>query len=310
MPLSAFFQAQTVEEMAARLEEEKESSPAALSSLIAIQPSGPRPPLFCVHAQGSDAFEYRPFARYLGPDQPLYGLSPQGLDGRQPPHDRVEDMAAHYVREIREAQPEGPYYLGGWSFGGVIAFEMARQLRAAGARIALLALFDTYSRLPDRPAKPPLSRFLLWRLQFHLGAVRRLERGHKLRYVAAKGTSVLRSAGRLVATGWSRILRAIRRPSPTAYDRVRAANLEAARQYVPQPYDGVLTLFRATGMGLASSDDPYLGWAEVPGVDTEIIEVPGVHRSILRQEEDIRSLAERLCERLALAQRENGVPGV
>jgi thioesterase domain-containing protein len=214
-------------------------------------------------------------------------------------------MAAHYIREIREAQPEGPYYLGGWSFGGVIAFEMARQLMAAGARIALLALFDTYSRLPDKPADPPRSRFLLWRLRFHLGAVRRLERDQKLRYVMAKVRSVLRWAGRQTDSVWSGILREIRRPLPTAYDRVRAANHDAARHYVPQPYDGTLTLFRATGMGLASSDDPYLGWAEVPGVDIEIIEVPGVHRSILREEEDIRSLAEKLCERLALAQREN-----
>jgi amino acid adenylation domain-containing protein len=305
LPLSAFFQAQTVAEMAARLEEEKALTP--WSSLVAIQPGGSRPPLYCIHAQGSEALEYRVFARYLGPDQPLYGLSPQGLDGRLPPHDRVEEMAAHYIREVREAQPEGPYYLGGWSFGGVIAFEMARQLQAAGQAVALLALFDTYSRLWHRPARNSGLRFIWQRLGFHVGAVRRLEPGRRFRYLARKGSSALAWVGRKVRGLYGSLYASVRRPLPTAYDRVRAANWRAATVYVPKSYDGAITLFRATGMGLASSDDPYLGWGEVSGVDIEVIEVPGVHRSILREEQDTRALAEKLSDRLRLAQEARSV---
>jgi len=300
LPLSMFFQAQTVEQMAARLEEDR--APSSWSSLLAIQPGGTRPPLFCVHAQGSEALEYRVFAQYLGPDQPLYGLSPQGLDGRLPPHDRVEEMAAHYIREIREAQAEGPYYVGGWSFGGVIAFEMARQLRNAGQEVGLLALFDTYSRRPDRPARASRLRFLAWRLGFHLGAVGRLEPARKLQYVSAKGSSALSWVRRQIWLWSQSRFEAVRRPRPTVYQRVRAANQEAARVYDPQPYEGVITLFRATGMGLANSDDPYLGWGDVSGVDIEVIEIPGVHRSILREDEDVRRLAENLSQRLRRAQ--------
>lgn len=296
LPLSTIFQAQTVAEMAARLEEQK--APSSWSSLLAIQPGGSRPPLFCVHAQGSEALEYRAFARYLGPDQPLYGLAPQGLDGRLPPHDRVEDMAGHYIREVREVQPEGPYYLGGWSFGGVIAFEMARQLQAVGQEVAFLALFDTYSRLWDRPARPSSFRFVWRRLGFHFAAVRRLEPGGRFRYLVRKGSSALAWIRRHLRALYG----SLRHPLPPAVDQVRAAHQRAAVVYVPKSYEGGMTLFRATGLGLASSDDPYLGWGEVSGIDIEVIEVPGAHRSILREEEDIRALAEKLCERLRLAQ--------
>jgi amino acid adenylation domain-containing protein len=303
LPLSAFFQTQTIADMAARLA--KDQAPSSWSSLMAIQPGGSRPPLFCVHAQGSEALEYRVFAGHLGPDQPLYGLSPQGLDGKLPPHDRVEDMAAHYMDEIREAQPEGPYYVGGWSFGGVIAFEMARQLRSAGQEVALLALFDTYSRPPVRSARPSFLRFAGWRLEFHVGAMSRLEPGKRLGYLSARASSAAGWVRRRCAAWLGRLRGGLSRPLPTAYDFVRSANQEAARVYRPQPYDGTITLFRATGMGLASSDDPYLGWGDVPGVDIEVIEVPGVHRSILREEEDIRTLAEKLSERLERAQGEH-----
>ena len=103
-----------------------------------------KPPFFCVHALGGNVLEYYDLARHLGDDQPFYGLQSAGLDGRRPPHTRVEDMAAHYIKEMRELQPEGPYFIGGRSLGGMVAFEMAQQLKAQGQTIGLLALLDTY----------------------------------------------------------------------------------------------------------------------------------------------------------------------
>jgi len=288
--------------MASRLEEEK--SPSAWSSLIAIQPGGSRPPFFCVHAQGGKALEYRAFAPYFGPDQPLYGLAPRGLDGRLPPHDRVEDMAAHYVAEIRDLQSEGPYYLGGWSFGGAIAFEMARQLQAAGQRVAFLALFDTWGRpwdLPQAPSGTSL-RFLWQRFGFHLAALGRLERGFRFRYFFRKGASAILWIRRTVRGSWESIQTALRRSRDATVERVHAANRRAAGTYRPLPYRGELVLFRATGLGFTSLDDPHLGWSDVAGVDIEVVEVPGAHRSILREESDVRALAERLHDRLRRAQ--------
>jgi len=117
-----------------------------LSSLVKIQPGGSKPPFFGVHGAGDGilVYYYYNLIPYLGPEQPIYGLQPQGLDGLQVPHSRIEDMAAYYIKEIRTIQPEGPYFLGGASMGGKIVFEMAQQLHAQGQKVAMLVLFDTY----------------------------------------------------------------------------------------------------------------------------------------------------------------------
>jgi amino acid adenylation domain-containing protein len=142
LPLATLFQAPTVEQLANVLRQEGWSAP--WSCLVAMQPGGSKRPLFCVHPGGSNVLCFADLVRYLGPDQPVYGLQAQGLDGQLPPHTRVEDMAAHYIKEIRTVQPEGPYLLGGVCFGCIIAFEMAQQLQAQGQQVALLLMMDTY----------------------------------------------------------------------------------------------------------------------------------------------------------------------
>ena len=141
LPIAILFQAPTIEGLAAILRR-KGWSPS-WSSLVAIQTAGTRPPFFCVHAVGGNILSYRLLSRHLGAEQPFYALQSQGLDGEHPPHETVEAAAAHYVEEIRTVQPRGPYYLGGTSLGGIVAFEMAQQLVAQGERVGLLALIDT-----------------------------------------------------------------------------------------------------------------------------------------------------------------------
>ena len=143
LPVAALFHAPTIEQQA-RLMSRQEWS-AQWKSLVAIQPAGSKPPFFCVHAHDGGVLFWRDLARHLGSDQPFYALQAQGLDGRQPPHDRIDEMAAHYIKEIRALQPEGPYFIGGHCIGGLIAFEMAQQLHAQGERMGLLALFDSYA---------------------------------------------------------------------------------------------------------------------------------------------------------------------
>src|SRR5207302_2028496 len=104
---------------------------------------GERPPLFCTHGAGANVLCFEELARHLPPDQPFYGLQSPGLDGTTPPVQQVEEMAAWYVDEIRAVQAHGPYYLAGCSMGGVVAFEMAQQLVAAGEEVAFLGLLDT-----------------------------------------------------------------------------------------------------------------------------------------------------------------------
>src|SRR5205823_7562629 len=97
------------------------------SSLVAIRAGGPLPPFYCIHAVDGWITYYQALADQLGPDQPVYGLQAVGLDGKQPPHPRIEEMAAHYVGEVRSHQREGPYYLGGGPGGGSIAYETAQR---------------------------------------------------------------------------------------------------------------------------------------------------------------------------------------
>lgn len=113
-------------------------------SLIALQPSGSRRPFFCVHPAGGTVFCYRDLARCLGTDQPFYAFQAAGLYGDPAPRGRLESIAAAYVDEMHHAQPEGPYQLGGWSVGGILAFEMAQQLTALGQEVSVLVLIDSY----------------------------------------------------------------------------------------------------------------------------------------------------------------------
>src|SRR6185369_4745089 len=141
IPLSILFQGPTVEQLAAALRQRGEK--VVEQSLVTIQPQGSRPPLFLVHSASGNAMSYIALARRLGTEQPVYGLQSKGLDPDRKPTARVEDMASEYLEELLAVQPDGPYHLGGWSMGGVIAFEMARQLAAQGKSVAPVVIIDS-----------------------------------------------------------------------------------------------------------------------------------------------------------------------
>src|SRR6202034_3886945 len=128
LPLATLFDAPTIHELAQVLR--SEAAPSGWSPLVAIRSTGSRPPFFCVHGAGGNVLIYRELSQNLGSDQPFYGLQSQGLDGANPPLTKIEDMAALYKKAIRRRQPHGPYLLGGYCGGGLIAFEIAQQLRS------------------------------------------------------------------------------------------------------------------------------------------------------------------------------------
>ncbi|HEX2211108.1 MAG TPA: amino acid adenylation domain-containing protein [Longimicrobium sp.] len=168
LSLAALLAAPTVEHLAEALR--GAGALAVTGSLVPLGSAadGARP-LFVVHAAGGGVLSYGALARHLGPGVALYGLQSRGLEGEHLPRTRVQEMAAGYLAELREVQPEGPYRLGGWSMGGLVAFEMARMLEAAGETVELLALLDTRAPgggVPGVDADDPalLDGFLL-----HLG---------------------------------------------------------------------------------------------------------------------------------------------
>ncbi|MBN4004268.1 non-ribosomal peptide synthetase [Nostoc sp. LPT] len=141
VPLVTLFQNPTIEQLATILQQDSVSS--CYSPLVAIQPNGSNLPFFSLPGAGGYPFYFYNLARYLGPDQPLYSFQANNLDGGLQPITQVEDIAAHYIQAIQAVQPQGPYFLGGHSFGGKVAFEMAQQLLHQGHLVALVVIFDT-----------------------------------------------------------------------------------------------------------------------------------------------------------------------
>lgn len=140
LPLASIIQAPTIRKLAAVVRDNNWVAP--WSSLVQLSEGGPHLPLFLIHPIGGNILTYKQLAaRLVG--QPVYGLQAQGLDGKSPAASSVEAMAAHYILAMRTVQPEGPYFLGGFSAGGMVAFEMARQLESSGCKVAFLAIVDS-----------------------------------------------------------------------------------------------------------------------------------------------------------------------
>jgi acyl-CoA synthetase (AMP-forming)/AMP-acid ligase II/thioesterase domain-containing protein/acyl carrier protein len=293
LPRSVLFEAGTVAKMAQRIEET-----AASPCLVPIQPKGTKPPFFCVHDGNGQVLNYRNLSRFLGDSQPFYGIQCRGLDGEEEPFTRIEDIAAHYVREIRKVQPVGPYYLGGYSFGGRVAFVMAQHLRAAGEDVALLALIDTYSAYGrkkvtlrdwlahhrDRlktlpPAKVP---GYLWLRIRNLAKIIYMRLRLKSYYAA---WTFFKSRGKPLP-------RILRRPVP-ANDMIR-------RGYQPRPYDGDVVLFKAERYAWAHADQ-HDGWHKLIRGCLEVRPISGRHYEIMTQPH-VQALAEELSDALRQAQ--------
>jgi len=302
LPLATLFQAPTVEQLVSLLSDEKWSP--SWSSLVAIQPGGSKPPLFCLHLALGHVLFYRDLAHHLGSDQPVYAFQPQGLDGTRPPHTQIEEMASHYIKEMRALQPEGPYYLAGSSSGGLIAFEMAQQLHAQGQELALLAFFDTYA-----PGFPKLSldasslRYKVYRVMqrvdLHLGNFLMVESEGRVKYAREKAVLAReRLKWRIksgVESGYKKIFDKLYQSNSHSVsgNPKMDVTVRAFGDYVPQVYPGRVTLFRANKRPAGYKDDRDSGWGHLAAGGVAIHEIPGYHGSIV-MEPRVRILAERL----------------
>jgi thioesterase domain-containing protein len=271
------------------------AAPAPLPLLVELQPMGSRPPLFLVHPVGGNVLCYAALARHFGADQPVFGFRARGLEDGENLLHRVEEMAAAYVEELRGRVPDGLVHLGGWSMGGLIAWEMGRQLRGQGRRVGLLAMLDTVldpadPGAEDEDLRAPLATFArdlglsLADLQqeAHDAALRRLDEDGVL--------------GRLLELTRSRRLL----PAEFGLEQVRTlwrvfkANHRAARRYQPEPAAMPLKLIRATTGARTSSRDGDLGWSALSPAGLEVHVVPGDHFSIV-QEPAVGDVARRLA---------------
>jgi thioesterase domain-containing protein len=275
LPLSTLLQAPTVAKLAAVIRDTGWSAP--WGTLVPICATGSKPPLFLVHAIGGNIVSFRSFASCFDGDQPVYGIQARGLDGKEEVATSVEEMAADYIRAIRSVQPNGPYRLGGFSAGGVVAFEMARQLQGEGEETALLALLDTQIGTPD----------VIGSASSNFSAIDRWRRVLLLNLRGIRRTNWIEFAG-LKIRNWRMAFHI------WAYDKgfgrlnTWEAFMLALRRYRPKPYDGSAVLFRAEEE-LVEYPDPAFGWTPYIQRGLRIINTKGDHDNFLA-EEYIRSL--------------------
>jgi amino acid adenylation domain-containing protein len=270
------------------------------SALARIQPNGSKPPFFCIHAAGGHVLGYTSLARHLGADQPFYGLQAPGLDGEQEPCGRIEDMAAHYIEALRTVQPDGPFLLGGWSMGGVVAYEMAQQLHAQGQSVRRLVLLDSRAATVGEAPPPQDEITHLVGFALHLGLsldhltiswdqLHQLEPDDQLAYV-------LQQAGRANLVPPDIGLAQVQR-----LYRLFKTNVQAIQRYIPQAYPGRVTLFQADEPVGEAPQDSTLGWGQLAAGGVEIHVTPGNHYTMIR-EPHVQALAQRLRACLARAQ--------
>ncbi len=285
LPLTTLLQMQTIEELAAFLQRE---GAANWRSLMPIRPGGSRPPLYLIHGVGGTLLFYKDLIGHLPEDQPIYGLQAAGLEANQPVHDRVERMAAHYIREIQEIQPNGPYHLAGASFGGEIAYEMACQLTEQGQTIGTLALLDTY----QKSSVAALPRRVRWRtvlLRIRYNASILLRGAPLSSYVAAKSRTLRR---RFRSRVYRQLPAHVRDSVPIHFQKVMESNRVASQFYRPRKYSGVIHLFRCRDRAIDYGLAEDYGWREWAH-RVVVCETPGDHVTFLT-EPHAKSLANKL----------------
>jgi aspartate racemase len=280
--LTTLFQSPTVEQMTLAIAQQEKSNPDP--TIIPIQPYGSRPILFCIHILGRGLEFYRPLAKHLGLEYPLYGLNCQLMKPHNAKLNRVETLAAYYINSMRQLQPEGPYYLIGFSFGGKVAFEMAQQLVRQNLDVGFLGLVDSF------PFPPARHSFL-----------RRMA-GHYKNTVESNGTYLVEKLREKIKGSYLNIKGIYRKilakffPSSTlALDPdledfmlqqenrlSQQQNRQASEKYILKPYPGRVTLFVAedsfNGVFEVASD---LGWSSLVQDGLDVYPVPGNHVSML-----------------------------
>jgi len=300
VPLAALFTASTVERLAVALR--RGAASRAGRRLVPIRPEGKGNPLFLVHPAGGSVLCYAGLARVVDGDRPVYGLQAAGLDGAEPPLADVAGMAAAYLEAVREVQPAGPYLLGGWSLGGLVAFEMARQAEAAGERVEFLALFDAILHDGSVPsAGDDEEREVDAMLDF----ARHLDLPVERLAVSREEAVGMDTGGRLdVLLDLARATGTLPPGFPSVLFRslwdVYRAGAAARRAYVPAgPVSAPVLFLRADARELPPEADPSLGWARLAAGGIQVETVPGGHFDLLR-EPGLQAVAEHLVARLGV----------
>ena len=272
---SSLLQAPTIAKMAGLIMRGCVGEESAIVQIGTDGAAGLNAPFFCVHGLGGEVLSLAALAKRLGVNRPFYGLKASESNGTEP---AIEEIARRYVVEVKRIQPSGPYFLGGYSFGGIVAFEMARQLVAAGKTVALLAVLDTHA--PGYPRPLPLLRRIMVVAK---NSLRNWPESGS-RYLAGR-ISVNATRARQVALGWvHRWTNRLNRPvTASVLNNPEVTNLLALKSYLPELYSGDIDLFRSTERRETYRYDPEYGWDNYVTGKIRIHEIPGDHSSIISE---------------------------
>jgi len=288
LPLATLFEQPTIEQLAVLLR--RGFNVAELSPLVTLRETGNMTPLYLVHPAGGGVMPYYDLARHFGPDRKIYGLQFQGFTNRGRDYVPVEEMAAHYIKAIQKAQPQGPYLLGGWSLGGTIAFEMAKQLQSQGQSIPKTLILDM--RAPIKTTRvgsvsksetdalvtlgKKLEVYTGRQFQVSEESLEGLSQDEQLDYFVAqmKARNMIPEE---VDAAWLR-----------AFLEIYENNVNAVQAYTPGVYSGSVILFRGKD-GLPEVEQEYpeiysdeaLGWRSVVSGEVTVHQVPGNHLSMI-----------------------------
>ena len=309
--LATLLQAPTIAGLADVLRKEHWSP--GWTSLVPIRAGGSRPPLFLMHSHGGNVLEYYPLANLLGDGQPVYALQARGLDGRLVRDPRVEEMAAAYLEEVKGLQPEGPYYLAGFCFGGLLALEAAQQLRAAGEEVALVTMIQT-----SHPAYPRYQPGMTFALRWWHRAVKRIELERE-NYSRSRATFFPEKCRRIWDITRARFVIALDNlmrkgpvhqaaSLPYLLELLSIEHDKAFEKYRPKPYDGDVILYRASRQLKGIVEDPYLGWKDLLRGTVRIAEAPG-HQQTMLNPPHVARLGQEFMAALQTAQRQDRVKG-
>lgn len=290
LPLAILFDHSNIHDMAQLIE--KEVKPINWGSLVPIRSKGSKKPLYLVHGAGLNLLLYTTIVARLDPDQPVFGLQAKGLDGVDEPIDTIEGIAAYYNSEILKVDDSGSYALAGFSMGGQLAYEMARQLAEAGKKVSFLGVFDTVSENASDMHIPFVKRYylrtdrLLNQIFWNISTFLKMPGNKKSEFVSLKWRSlkqkITKDDYKIKPEGVS-----VGKQSelPKYLHKVHRANYIALEKYILPPYPGKLTLFRAMHQTFYIKDPVKYGWDEFVK-EMVILNIPGEHSSIFAPPND------------------------
>ncbi|MBB5637385.1 amino acid adenylation domain-containing protein [Pedobacter cryoconitis] len=278
LPLATLFEYPTIRTLAKLLD--GQNRPTTYTSLVPIKPDGSKTPIYIVHGGGYNVLNFSGIGLHVDEEQPVFGIQAQGLDGIEEPMDNMTDIARYYIESILAQNPEGPYALAGYSFGGYVVIEMARQLRELGHEIKMLGIFDTNAKNLDFHGST--AQVFLERLKKQLPKFWWISRSllrnpvptlkyqaevfkHKFLYLFGQKTEQNEEKG-----GIYEIMRRIDEKYDIAY-----------KNYKLTPFDEKIHLFRARDNVYFVEDYKYLGWQKYAMKGVEVHDVKGDHKTML-----------------------------